>query len=669
MQKFHRYRLALALVHALACAPAWAGESIASLSAIQEELISLDLASLMEIEISSVAKKPQKIGQSAAAAFVITQEDIRRSGARHLADLLRLAPGLNVARINAHAWAVSARGFNRFYATKLLVLVDGRSVYTPEFSGVYWDAQDLPLSEIERIEVVRGPGGTLWGANAVNGVINIITKHARDTQGGLLVAGSGNAEKAFTELRYGGTLDDKPDVFYRVYAQTGATEAFSDATQPDDWQHRRAGFRLDGGKDAAQWSIQGGGYNLEANETHWESLQPIDANTQGGHLLGHWRKETRQGAEWAARIYYDYNDYDNPSTSFRNDTLDAELRQRFFWNAGHESHWGLGYRWRNSEIPSTASVYYQPQATRRDDLFNLFAQDEIALESNLVLTLGAKLEHNDYSGWEWQPNLRLLWTPGERYSLWASVSRAVRTPARADREVHAEILVPAPSNPFHPVPLVVTGEGRPDTDSETVLAYEIGLRGEIGREFSWDATAFYLDYDKLSLGDQSTSFDFANGHIVFANRFVNGASGRSHGVEVAANWRVREWWSFQLAYSWLRNRINLYPGIVSSYDDLYENQSPRHQVSLRSSLNLPRDWQADAWLRYVDELPAQQMGHIERYLTLDLRLAWAAGKHLEVSLVGQNLLQRQHAEFGADLFNPTFGQVPRGVYGQVRWRF
>jgi iron complex outermembrane receptor protein len=469
----------------------------------------MSVQDLMNIEVSSVSRREQKLSDAAAAVFVITREDIRRSGATSIPEVLRMAPGLEVAHIDANKWAISSRGFNSRFANKLLVLMDGRTVYTPLYSGVFWDVQDTMLEDIDRIEVIRGPGATLWGANAVNGVVNIITKSAEDTRGGLVVAGSGSEERGFGAVRYGGRI--REDAFWRVYAKSFSRDGGVDASDrdgADDWDAFRGGFRLDWrptGEDI--FTFEGDAYKEDAGQTLRLPLlrQPFlaflddSAGIEGTDLLAKWEHTFSSSSSIGIQLYYDRMKIEDILLTESRDTFDIELQHCFRTLERHEFIWGLGYRLYRDSVENTFQTALDP-AGKDAHLFSVFLQDDISLiKEKLHLILGAKIEHNDYTGFEIQPNARLIWTPHVRHTLWAAVSRAVRTPSRTEEDgrLNISVLPPfAPGNPS-PNPGIVSVFGNRDFLSEELIAYELGYRVHPVTELSFDLAVFYNDYDHL----------------------------------------------------------------------------------------------------------------------------------------------------------------------------
>lgn len=629
----------------------------------------------MDMPVTSVTKEASTVGQSAAAVFVITNEMIRRSGATCIPEALRLAPGLDVAQFNSNTWAISSRGFDGVNAKKLLVLIDGRSVYSPISSGVYWDVQDVVLEDVERIEVIRGPGGTLWGANAVNGVINIITKNAADTQGTYINAGGGTVERSFETVRQGGKIGD--DGYYRIYGKYFDRSPFYDPNQPanDGWNQGRFGFRTDWNVTADKsntLTLQGDHYvgisGVTASLT--QTVEPYSVPVEGAvhntgeNVLMRYRHVTDEDTDWSVQTYFD--DFLRDSTilnSERARTFDVELQYRFRLTERQQIICGTGYRYIDtfcpSEDPFTASV--QPPAGN-EYTANQFIQDEVALvPDRFALILGCKLEQNTFANFEYEPTARLRWTPDRTHTLWGAVSRAVRTPSFTEERLFSTV-APAPGSTVFPRIL-----GSDTLQSETLMAYEIGYRTQATERFSWDIATFYNVYDDLigsiTVPPPVLETEPPPPHMILPIVFANSGSADSYGAELSMNWRATDHWRLTSNYTFLRMVTYGIPGQAN-----IPGKNPCHQVSFRSSWDLREDLDFDLTTRYVDCLPA--LG-VPSYITMDLRLAWRPRKHLELAIVGQNLLQPYHYEFGES--TETLGneatEVPRGVYGNVAWRY
>ena len=630
-------------------------------------LMKLSLEQLIDVEVTSVSKKEQRVADTAAAIFVISQEDIRRSGVTTIAEALRLAPGVTVSRIDGNSWAIGIRGFVSGLSRSVLVLIDGRSVYTPLFAGVFWEAQDTLLEDVDRIEVIRGSGGTIWGANAVNGVVNIITKSATETQGLLATAGGGSEEKGFGSLRYGGKIGQ--DFTYRVYGKGFRRDGqfTSHLSDVDDWQQGQGGFRTDWKLgEGNSLTVQGDAYQGKAGmrdqvssfSAPFSTIVEKDTGLSGMNLLGRWSRTLSETSDLALQIYYDRTFRREARFQERRNTVDFDFHHRFQIIGRQELIWGLGYRYTKGDTESVPTLVISPR-NRADNVFSAFIQDEIVLvEDRLRFTMGSKFEHNDYTGFEFQPSARLLWTPAEHHSVWAAISRAVRTPSRVDRDIAASV-APNPA-----LPIFARLLGNNDFASEKVLAYELGYRIQPTDRLFVDLAAFYNRYDDLLSIETGAPFlepPLAPSRVIFPLQFDNKVKAKVYGIEIAADWRWLDWWRWRLSYSHLRMKLENKPGSNDTFTEAStEGSSPQNQVSLSSFVDLPGNLNLDGVLRYVDSLPAQSAGH---YFNLDLRLGWHATKNVELSLVGQNLLQGHHAEWGGGT------EIQRGVYTKVTWRW
>jgi len=613
-----------------------------SLSA--EALKKLSIEQLMNLQVTSVSKRSERLSQTASAIQVITQEDIRRSGASSLAEALRLASNLQVAQVDSRQWAISARGFNTTTANKLLVLIDGRTVYTPLFSGVFWDVQEVPLADIDRIEVISGPGATLWGANAVNGVINVITKDAKDTQGLLLSGGGGTEQHGFGTVRYGAALGSS--VRARIYGRgfdRDATALPSGQDAADDWHLWQGGFRMDW--DAAtvnRVTLQGDLYDGRIGQ-----LSPAaDIAVSGGNVVAKWSHTISEQSSLAAQLYYDRTHRDIPGLFGEDlDTYDVDVQHGTRLGARHDVVWGLGYRLINDRIVNSSFLAFLPAHVARE-WFTGFVQDEIGLVPNrLHVALGTKIEHNDYTGFEIQPSGRVNWRLSPSGTLWAAVSRALRTPSRIDRDLFARV---SPTSVL---------AGGPGFHSEEELAYELGFRHQQG-SVALSVATFYSRYHGLRSVEQL--------HPPAADTLVigNGQDGESYGAELTADYRVADRWRVRAGYTELRVHVWPNPGSTDMSGGASESHAPDRQFFLNSSVDLPADLRFDAGLRAIDDISNQQ---VPGYAELNARLSWQPMPALELSVVGQNLLHRRHVEFGAP--GPTRRDIERGLYGAVAWRF
>ncbi len=637
--------------------------------------LDLSLEELMSLVVTSVSKKAQSIAETAAAVFVIKAEDIRRSGASNIPEALRLAPGVQVAAIGHNRWSVSIRGFNSRFANKLLVLVDGRAIYSPSFSGVFWEHNDIPLNNIERIEVIRGPGGSLWGANAVNGIINIITYPAQDTQGGLLSASVGDELRGAVLARHGWAADEETHVRLHASAKSvDAGRAAAGGGGPDDWQSKQAGFRLNATRAGDNYSLQGTFSDYRAGDriTALMAAPPYatslgtegDGNT--AHLLGKWERPTDTGSH-SLQAFIDHSDNDLGIARYRNDTFDLEYLQQNIGDS-HDVVWGLGYRLSKDQLNASPHILFSDHY-KTFSLYSAFVQDDITLvPKRWRLTLGSRFEHNAFSGFEVQPNLRLLWTPSTRDGLWAAASRAVRTPSRGERTSTA--FVEPPSPPFVPLPLATVGD--PDMASEKLTALDLGWRHQWGPTLNSEVAAFYYRYADLRGALQPGPgtmplFDGANPYLPL--HLTNAIGADSYGLELALDWLPMSNWRVQANTSLFHIRTrNPLPGATGGE---FLGATPSHQISLRSSLDITPQLQWDAWLRHVGKLAGSSPGFdsVPAYTSLDMRLAWTPKPGLEISLVGQNLLDAAHPEIVMNTILSTPVQIERGVYLNADWKF
>lgn len=608
------------------------------------ELKKVPFEELFEIEITSVSRRPERLVDAASAIQVITSEDIRRSGASSLPEALRLAPNLHVAQVDSRRWAISARGFNAVTANKLLVLIDGRTVYTPLFSGVFWDVQNVMLEDVERIEVISGPGATLWGANAVNGVINVITKSARNTQGGLVSAGGGSFLRGFGNARYGDQIGQ--DLYFRFYGMgfdRDDTFFRSGREASSNWFIGQGGFRADwlppsGEKLSFQGNFYGGAI---------EQLAPGAISVDGQNFVAKWTRPLAKDSELSLQAYWDRTHRRIPTTVAEVlNTYDVEFQHRLPIGERNQLIWGAGYRLMHDEVENTPGLAFRP-SRRNMQLFSGFIQDEIALRRDqLFLTLGSKFEHNDFSGFEIQPSARVAWMPIGNHTLWAAVSRAVRSPSRIDTDLFL------PGVP----PFSIRG-GRDRFESETVIAYELGYRSEVTQRFGLSISTFFNDYDDIRSVEPIPG---APGQSIILNRL----RAHTYGVEFAATWQPVDSWRLRTGYTFFRKEISF----GNSRDinrGRAEGNDPHHQLLVQSLLNLPGNIEFDSVLRFVDNLN-QRGPTVPSYATLDLRLGWHPAQGWELALIGQNLLQKRHAEFGAPA---TREEIPRGVYGKLTWKF
>jgi len=619
---------AIAVAIALCATPALS----ASLS---QDLTSLSLEQLANIEITSVSGRAEQLSDAPASVYVITNDDIRRSGARTLPEALRLAPNLQVARVSASSYAISARGMNAA-DNKLLVLLDGRILYTPLYSGVLWYAQDVMLEDVERIEVISGPGSTVWGSNAVNGVINVITKPAAATQGALLAGGAGNTDRG-AEGRYGADLGNGK---LRVYAKTIADDRTdrSNGTELRDARDRsQAGFRVD-------WdfgvTLQGDVYSGKVDQPNRDR-----SSMSGGNLLSTWNRALADGGNFRAQAYFDRSELEIPAVPIpqvfkeRLDILDASFQHDL--PAWHDQSisWGGEYRHASDRLQNVSSIAYLPD-DRDLHWASLFAQDRATLGPSLDLTAGVRLEHNSYTGLEAMPSLRLSWKSQPRALVWGEVSRAVRTPSRLDRDLYA------PANP----PFIIAGG--PNFRSETADVVELGYRAQPTDTLSYSATAFAHRYRHLR------SVEIIDGHFI---QVANQMYGTATGVEGWATWQVMPNWRLFAGGVYLRQRLHLRADSTDPTGTAAAGDDPPAQWQVRSSFDLPRNVELDFSVRHVGALPSPE---VPAYTAVDARIGWRVQPGLELSVVGENLFDPAHVEFGS-IANGS--AIPRTVFFKVVW--
>jgi iron complex outermembrane receptor protein len=645
------------------------------------DVTAMSVEDLMNMQVTSVSKRTQKVADAAAAIFVITQEDIRRSGATSIPEALRLAPGLQVARIDQNKWAIGSRGFNGRFDNKLLVLIDGRSVYTPLFSGVYWNVQDVMLEDVDRIEVIRGPGATLWGANAVDGVINVITKKAKSTQSAVVTAGGGTEERAAGGARYGGKLGD--NTYYRAYTKYfdwGPSAYPSGMTAHDGWDALRGGFRADWTPSGANsLTLQGDLYRSRFNETltvaslsaPYSNTFPNDGKYSGGNILGRWN-HTSEGSSMSLQMYYDNTTItDHSLFGDHQNILDIDFQHGFRAGDSQQFVWGLGYRSIRDKNDASFTVSLQPNQVTLNQ-FSTFLQDEISLVDNrLQITLGSKFERNEFTGFEIEPNARLLWNLTPNQSIWTAVSRAVRTPALTEEGLRLNSAVIPPGTQANPGPLpaVVAVFGSHQFNSEDLLAYELGYRVQATSNLSLDIATFYNNYSNLRTAEPGAPFvegSPAPTDVVIPFVASNKMSGGTYGVELFADWKVVPKWRLVGSYSYLQMDIHKNANSLDPTPDNPNGSSPRHQWYLRSSIDLPKHFDQDTTLRFVDHLPSL---NLPNYYSLDAHLGWKPVTNLELSIGGQNLLNNWHLEFMPDFVNTSPTVVKRSVFGSITVKF
>jgi len=647
------------------------GNATETSEATEGRLTQVSLEQLGQIEVTTASKRPVKVSQTPAAIYVVTQEDIRRSGATSIPEALRLVPGVEVARIDSNTWSLGVRGFGSALSRSVLVLIDGRSVYTPLFAGVYWQVEDTLLEDIERIEVIRGPGGTIWGANAVNAVINIITKNAKDTHGTLVSTGGGNLDQGFAHFRYGGGNDK--DFNYRVYGKafSRGAEFHPDGHLFDDWRMGQAGFRADWDLHQRDTlTLQGDLYNGDAgqrlviNSYSPPFMTNVEQNSElgGGNLLGRWKRVLAAGSDIQVQTYYDRTNRKQANFAESRDTFDIDFIHHLVLPWRQDLLWGLGARLSSGNATNVAPTVVFTPGHFTDKLYSSFVQDEIAIvRDRLSLTIGSKFLHNSYSGFEVEPGARILWTPNQRQTVWAAVTRAVRTPSRVEEDLQLTgMLAPNPLTFYRII-------GDREFSSENLVGYEIGYRSLVKPKLYVDIAAFFNNYDHLLSVEPGAPFSEntpAPPHTVVPLFFRNGNLGKTSGFEIAPDWTPISFWRLKGSYSYLYMDMKKSAGSLDTTTaSSTQGSSPHHQVVIESSFDLPKRLEFDQTFRYVSALPAQRVGSYE---TTDVRFSWRAFRSVEFSVVGQNLLQPHHPESAGDP-GPLVG-VERSVYGKITWQ-
>jgi iron complex outermembrane receptor protein len=635
---------------------------------------------LLGAQVVSASRMKQSVSETPAAVYVISQEDIARSGMNSVPELLRMVPGVNVAKSDSNTWAISIRGFNGTNSNKLLVMIDDRAVYNPLVAGTFWDLQDTPLEDIERIEVIRGPGGTLWGSNAVNGVINIITKNADKTQGNLVSGGAGNYERAFATARHGGVLGGDNNGAYRVYAKYNNHDDFHSLGANhanDDWQNYRAGFRADwgdGGPDHA--TLHGDVYHVDSgakyssyflNAPYSEAFgETIEAD--GANIMGGWEHGYDDGSSLKLESYLDYTSHEQNVLQDHRYLFNTDAQYNFKRMGRNELIAGGNFRVLSDDIGGSSLVTFDPPS-RTDTVGSLFVQDKITLQpEHWFLTLGSKFERSLYTGLEIQPNARLEWMPDANNTVWASVSRAIRTPSRTERDLNITNLIVGPG--IEPDPSIIVLTENKNFDSEKLIAYEAGYRKQVTPDVSLDATAFANDYQDLSSaivpapGPIFVPAGVDPAHWIIPLVATNQMTGEVYGAELAASWKVAPNWKLSGGYTHLEMFLHS-PKVLGFTQEAAEGRSPRNQLNLRSFWNINSDWTLDTMVYYVDGLAST---HVPSYIRTDVNVGWHVSQGLQFNLIGQNLFDNAHREFNsATDINST--EVPRSVFGKLTWQF
>jgi iron complex outermembrane receptor protein len=639
-----------------------------------DDLSNRSLEDLMNITVTSVAKTEETLSRTASAAFVINAEDIRNSGATNIPDLLRTVPGVDVAQIDSNTWAISIRGFNDRFSNELLVMVDGRTVYTPTFGGVFWDALDLPLEDIERVEVIRGPGGSIWGANATNGVINIITKKASETPKTLVVGGAGNLDKGFGTVQYGGNLGASTS--YRIYGKYLNEGQLPDASiggQNDAWQMFRSGFRLDTApslKDSLTFNgdLYSGREGAESpilpSITSGLRLQQMQVDLSGGFIQSIWNHVSSPRSDTNLQVSFDR--YSRKNRDVR-DTVSIDFQHHYLWAQRQNIVWGVDYRYSANRAGGSLFASLNP-AVLGTQMYGFFIQDEIALVKNrLYLTVGTKLEHDYYSGFNLMPSARVAWTVNKRHMLWAALSRAVRTPSRIDTAIRLNF---AGFTAADGTPILISLFGNPNFKPEGLTAWELGYRATVGHSLSIDLSTYYNNDSNQQTTEPSTPFFEtmpAPPHLVIPTTYENLMHGESYGLEISANWKITDRWILSPGYAFEQIRMRLDPTSQDTVSvGLAEGSSPAHSAQLRSHLVLPHNWAWDASAYFVGRLSDPQ---VPAYTRVDTGLTWRWREGISVSVVGQNLLQRQHLEFTDENQSVQSALLERSGYAKFTWRF
>lgn len=664
--------------------PMWAGAQVPDTSDQEfNEILSLDIN---QLTVTSVTRTPEKSSNVAAAIYVITHDDLKRAGITTLPEALRMVPGVQVAQTGSHNWSVAVRGFNNQFpsqfrafsdqfANKLQVLIDGRSIYTPVFSGVYWSTQDTLIEDIDRIEVIRGPGATLWGANAMNGVINVVTKKPVDTQGKYLSISGGSSEYLTTEGRYGNAIDE--NTFYRVYAKQRTRAEFETLNHQqahDSWSTLSSGFRAETAQEDNHYTLQGDIYhndedflasNLMLTPPFSRSAITHNINT-GGNIVTRWDHAISDKSNTSLQVYFDNykreSNAPNVSTTLVQEvnTLDLDFQHDFSLSSRDKVIWGGGYRYSYDYI-SLSPAFMSANPKENYATWNGFLQNEYAIiKDKLFFTVGSKFEYNDFAGSEIEPNMRLSWLKSDSETLWGAVSHAVSFPNRLSNSSSVIIGV-FPGNPLR----ALRFSGNPDFVSEELTAYEIGYRIYPKPGLSLDISTFYNNYDKLATTTLGTPF-IQNSVLITPALASNEGYGYTYGAEVAGNWKVTDYWQLAATYSFINLNLKTTAASLNNLSSA-EDAVPQHQFSVRSSLNFPHDAQWNNMIYYVDETKGSNGGvlHLDPNIRFDTQLGWKPVHNMECTITGRNLFNAPHAEFPGSpitLVGPSF-------IGNVAWRF
>ena len=667
-----------------------AGLSLTAAAEIDDaaNLANLSLEDLLNMEITTLSRKAEDFADAPAAIFVISQNDIARSGARTIPDILRMVPGMQVAQIDNSKWAVTARGANGLSANKLLVLMDGRSVYTPMTAGVVWESQDTNISDIERIEVIRGPGATMWGSNAVNGVVNIITKHSADTQGGSVNVITNDRAGSEALLRFGGQSENAS---YRFFAKAmdlpGNTDP-SGIEAGDFWESVRIGTRVDWQtRNGHDMSFMGEIYDSDVGRTGVDQLlvppYRLIANnhedSSGGFGQLRWGHEYSDDAGVQVLAQFVREELGDEFFFETRNTFEVDLQHHFSIGEKHNLIWGASWRHSNDDVDGSFQSRLMP-TSRTQRIVSAFIQDEFQVSEKLRVILGSKFENNTYSNRdvEIEPSIRFSYRTSDQSSVWGAISRSVRMPSRIELDsVVIGAVVPPGFPPLNlPLPTAIGFFGNPEFKSEKVNSYELGYRFA-GENLIFDASLFFndsTDIRGIQLGAPMCAPDgdvlavnplciLTAEHIVLPFIFQNDNTGESHGIELWASTEVSDWWYLQGAYTYFDSIVTISPGLTQGN---FSEDSPQHQVSLRSSMDLPSDISLDLWVRYFDALELKQ---IDAYTAMDIRLSWQPSESIELAVAGRNLIAGQHLEFTSEAPDVAPTLIDPQAYIEFRWSF
>ncbi len=639
-------------------------------------LMEMSLEELMNIEVTIVSKRVQPLFESPAAAYVITAEDIRRAGARSIPEALRMVPGLHVAQTSSSQWVVTSRGFSHVFSNKLLVLIDGRSVYTPLFAGVHWDVQDLFIEDVERIEVVRGPGATLWGANAVNGVINIVTTRAEDSQGTLVSLEGSSENRATGAIRHGGEMS--PSAHYRVYAKGLDHDRLVDSPGDDesaDWNLASGGFRIDMATERGDdLTFQGNLYSGDIGLSSTVDFAIGDVSRSiawqedvtGGNFLTRWTRRLTPRSGMTLQMYYDRTERRRTNSPENRDVIDLDAQHDFRLSDRQMLVWGVGYRYIHDRVVGNSGVFVTPES-RNDQLFSAFVQDEIAaVQDHLYITVGSKFEHNDYTGFELQPSARLMWTPADHHAAWAAASRAVRTPSRVDHNFEVDIMeFSGAGGMLNTVTLL----GNPEFESEVMHAYELGYRVQPAERFVANVTAFYNDYSNVSTIEMNGPFLDMSGaqpKMIVPLAFYNNAAGVTYGIELDARWSPTDAWTLGGGYTEFEMNMSGDLEGMATIDRASEGDTPGRQLHLRSFFDVHARMALDTALYYVGELTGRST---PSYLRTDVRLGWSPSPIADLGVGVRNLFDDRHLEYVSTDDVSVAHEIKRTFFGEVNWHF